>query len=84
MTWGWVHLKAKGSIPSGLSELPVHRSCPAPECELAHDSIVPQEGPLRCKALGRFPLPGHPRLQSGFSVCPDFQHEALAGQEVGF
>lgn len=84
MTWRWMHLRAKGSIPSGLSELPVRRSRPAPGCELARDSIVPQEGPLRCEALGRFPLPGHPGLQSGFSDCPGFQRGAPAGREVGF
>lgn len=67
MTRRWMHLKVKGSIPAGRSELPDGRSRSAPGRQLPGDSIVPpvpaQEPPLRCKgALAGSPLPEHPAV----------------------
>lgn len=82
MTWRWLFLKAKGSIPAGLAELPEGRSRLAPGCELAHDGVVPpvaaRERVLWCKGV----LAGSPSRstpfsagqQSGLSDCLDLQH----------
>lgn len=40
MTWRWMCLKAKGSVPMGFSELPAGRSCLALGWSW-HTSIVP-------------------------------------------